>query len=93
MKLKQVRVSGYKNLIDCKVDLGDFNVIVGPNNSGKSNFLEVFQIFSLLCFGSESVRKMALDGYPTRSVGESMCKLLHYKNHPLSFVLAYGFEL
>ena len=39
MKLKQIRVDGYKNLINCEVNLGDFNVLVGPNNSGKSQSL------------------------------------------------------
>jgi len=42
MKITEMQIKGYKNLIDCTVPLGDFNVIVGPNNSGKSNFLEIF---------------------------------------------------
>ncbi|MGO9147350.1 MAG: AAA family ATPase, partial [Desulfomonilia bacterium] len=34
-----IGIDGYKNLIDCDIDLHNLNVIVGPNNSGKSNFL------------------------------------------------------
>lgn len=72
MKLKQVRVTGYKNLIDCKIDLGDFNVIVGPNNCGKSNFLELFMMFFMLCYGTEKVRRNALSGFQARFMGTSI---------------------
>lgn len=40
MRIKEIRIGGYKNLLDCRVPLRDFNVLVGPNNAGKSNFLE-----------------------------------------------------
>ena len=55
MKIKQIRVDGYKNLIDCKVDLGDFNVLVGPNNSGKSNLLQAIQMLGALWFGDQEI--------------------------------------
>jgi len=62
MKLKQIRVSGYKNLVDCEINLGDFNVIVGPNNSGKSNLLEVIQMIYCFCFGDEELQGAAFRG-------------------------------
>jgi len=64
MKLKQIRVDGYKNLINCTLDLGDFNVLVGPNNSGKSNLMEVLHFLDLLCFGADKHRTLILNhGY------------------------------
>ncbi len=30
---------------DVTVDLGDFTILIGPNDSGKSSFLEVLQTF------------------------------------------------
>ena len=89
MKLKQIRVDGYKNLIDCKVDLGDFNVLVGSNNSGKSNLLEAIRLLFLFCFGSEEVREMALRGFPLRSYGSSICHLKRYENKPLSIGITF----
>lgn len=62
MKLKQIRVDGYKNLINCVVDLGDFNVLVGANNSGKSNLLEALHVLGLLSFGGPQERKLILNG-------------------------------
>jgi|GEM_PF-849752 len=57
IKVKNIFVNGYKNLIKCSADLGDFTVLVGPNNSGKSNFLEIFSFVRGLIYGSEDLRK------------------------------------
>ena len=85
MKLKQIRVDGYKNLINCEVNLGDFNVLVGPNNSGKSNFLELFHIFGGICFGSEAIREVLLEGLiPMTRLSLSICHLEANKNKPLT---------
>ncbi|MHC4477834.1 MAG: AAA family ATPase [Planctomycetota bacterium] len=84
MKLKQIRVDGYKNLINAKLDLGDFNVLVGPNNSGKSNLLEAIQQFLLFCFGNEQMRNAAFTGFPLRTFGTSICHLDKYQDRALS---------
>lgn len=84
MKLKQIRVDGYKNLINCKVDLGDFNVLVGPNNSGKTNLLEAVQMLFPICWGSSKLRQHAFSGLTPRFIGSSICHLDRYKNKPLT---------
>jgi predicted ATPase len=85
MKLKQIRVDGYKNLINCEVNLGDFNVLVGPNNSGKSNLLEAVQILWPLCFSDENVRKRIFQGLtPRLTADSSICHLKKYKNQPMT---------
>lgn len=37
---RSVRIQRFKNLQDTTLDLGDVNVIVGANNSGKSSVLQ-----------------------------------------------------
>lgn len=92
MKLKQIRVDGYKNLIDCEVNLGDFNVLVGPNNSGKSNFLELFQILGGICFGDDEVRETILTGMtPETRLSISICHLKGHENKPLT--IGINFEI
>jgi len=44
MKLKRIEVKNFKSLRDCSIDLRDFNVVVGPNASGKTNLVEVFKL-------------------------------------------------
>jgi predicted ATPase len=46
--LSRVHVENYKCLREVTVDLGDFTVLIGPNDSGKSSFLEVIKTFGKL---------------------------------------------
>lgn len=41
--LKEVQISNFKSLKNLKVSLKKFNVLVGPNGSGKTNFIEFFK--------------------------------------------------
>jgi len=93
MKLRQIRVDGYKNLINCVVDLGDFNVLVGPNNSGKSNFLEAIQSLFLFSFASEKTREAAFKGLPA-SVRWFGTSIPHMKRHQdMSLNIGITFEM
>lgn len=38
--IKRAQIQGYKCLRDVTVDLGPFNVLIGPNDTGKSSFLQ-----------------------------------------------------
>jgi len=40
--VKRVEVNNYKCLREVRQDLGRFQILVGPNASGKSTFLDVF---------------------------------------------------
>lgn len=42
--LKRVRVKGFKCLRDVEVDLEPFTVLIGPNDSGKSAFLQAISM-------------------------------------------------
>lgn len=95
MKLKQIRVDGYKNLINCVVDLGDFNVVVGPNNSGKSNLLEAVQMLSGICFGGPDVREEILlrGGTPGGRGGLSICHLDQHQGKPITIGIKFEQEV
>ena len=94
MKLKQIRVDGYKNLIDCVVNLGDFNVLVGPNNSGKSNLLEAIQILWPICFGDEKVRQRIFRGLTPRLTSDSsICHLDTYKSRSMKIGIVFDIHI
>jgi predicted ATPase len=46
--LTRLEVSGFKNLLDLKVDFGPFTCIAGPNGAGKSNVFDCIHFLSLL---------------------------------------------
>lgn len=43
MNIKRVEVRNFKSFRDLRVDLGKFNVVIGANASGKSNFVSIFK--------------------------------------------------
>ena len=43
MQIKNIKVSNFKSFEEVNVDLGRFNVLIGANASGKSNFINVLQ--------------------------------------------------
>ncbi|MEB0014610.1 MULTISPECIES: AAA family ATPase [Oxalobacteraceae] len=42
--LRQVKIEGFKSIASAELELGDLNVIIGANGSGKSNFIGVFRL-------------------------------------------------
>ncbi|MCP4348748.1 MAG: AAA family ATPase [Desulfobacterales bacterium] len=43
MKIKRLKVKNFKSFETLDITLGDFNVIIGSNASGKSNFLDILR--------------------------------------------------
>lgn len=48
IRLDALSVSGFKNIQDAKLKINDFNIVVGPNNSGKSNLLQVLSFINYI---------------------------------------------
>ena len=82
LKLRKIRVDGYKNLVDCTVEFDDLTVLVGPNNSGKTNFLEVFPLVFGLLYGQEAYDPI-LDDNTSRRLEPFFCNLPKYKRKDL----------
>lgn len=51
LRIDRISVSNYKNLSVDELELRNFNVIVGPNNSGKSNFIQIFSFLNYIING------------------------------------------
>ena len=43
MSIKRIEVRNFKSFKELKIDPGKFNVIIGANASGKSNFVHIFE--------------------------------------------------
>jgi len=52
IRVNKIVLDNYKNIQHSEVNLEAFNVIVGPNNSGKSNFLTVIPFLNYLINGA-----------------------------------------
>ncbi len=45
MKIKSIKIHNFRSIKDAKFELNDYNVLVGANNSGKSNVITALRIF------------------------------------------------
>jgi len=43
MAIKRAKVENFRSFQNLDVNLEDFNILIGPNASGKSNFIEIFR--------------------------------------------------
>ncbi|MBA2860856.1 AAA family ATPase [Methanococcus maripaludis] len=46
MMIKKIKVSNFKSFGEEEITFDNFNVIVGPNSAGKSNFVEIFKFLT-----------------------------------------------
>ena len=46
MAIKRIKVSNFKSFKELDLELGNFNVIIGANASGKSNFTQIFKFLT-----------------------------------------------
>ena len=46
MTISKIRIANFKSFADLTVELSDFNLLVGANASGKSNFVQAFKFLS-----------------------------------------------
>jgi len=46
MSVKSIRVINFKSFKELEVELGKFNVLIGVNASGKSNFVQIFKFMN-----------------------------------------------
>ncbi|MFN8576328.1 MAG: ATP-binding protein [Candidatus Sericytochromatia bacterium] len=51
--LSKIQIKNYKSINECSIDLGQFNVFIGENGSGKSNILEAIAMLSVAKFNNE----------------------------------------
>jgi|AntAceMinimDraft_17_1070374.scaffolds.fasta_scaffold02964_3 predicted ATPase len=64
IKLVNISVNNFKNIMNTDIEIKNFNVIVGPNNSGKSNFILIIPFLDYIINGSlDSVQKSMENGF------------------------------
>jgi predicted ATPase len=92
--LKRVSIQNFKSLKDVTLDLQKVNLLIGPNNSGKTNFLKALEFFELSVLKSDSAAfDEAHDFRYNRSASSLSIKLtLSIEDEELDFLRSFGFS-
>ena len=51
MKIREIRLERFRQFRDTRIEVGDFNLLVGPNNCGKTSILHAVRAFFALMNG------------------------------------------
>lgn len=96
IRLEEYKLSGYKNILEANLSFENVNVIIGSNNSGKSNFI---QSISFINFIINSASTDDLEKYFEHGFYKTYFKELiplsddfseEPRNHSLSFSLKFS---
>jgi len=79
MAIKRIRVSNFKSFKELVLELGNFNVVIGANASGKSNFVQIFRfIRDIANMGLDNAISLQGSEYLT-NIGVALPQLLSLK--------------
>jgi putative ATP-dependent endonuclease of OLD family len=45
MQITDIKIHNFRSIADCDLTLGDYGLLIGPNNSGKSNVVDALRVF------------------------------------------------
>jgi len=62
MALSQIKIKSFKSIVDQTIDLGQLNVFIGTNGSGKSNLLEAIGVLSAALDGQVDYNRLSNRG-------------------------------
>lgn len=91
VKLKCVKIRGFRSIEESTVELRDVNVLIGPNGSGKSNFISALYLLQNI-LDKNLQRTVGKMGLPTLLYGG----LKNTKEMEMEFFFnqnSYGFSL
>ncbi|WP_064198010.1 MULTISPECIES: AAA family ATPase [Emticicia] len=57
--LKRIHIENFKSLKNVTLDLQPVNLLIGPNNSGKSNLLKALEFFDMYDLGKKPPKKIS----------------------------------
>ncbi|MFZ4797434.1 MAG: AAA family ATPase [Bacteroidia bacterium] len=64
IKIEEIKIKGYKNIESASLTFNNFNVIIGANNSGKSNFIQTISFLNYVINSSlDDVEKAFSNGF------------------------------
>ena len=85
--LTKLKIDNFKSLKDLEISLNQFNVLIGPNGSGKTNVLESFKL-AVLCMSPQRA-----PAYPFADWGGYRNIVWSGNEHePISFRIGYSID-
>jgi len=94
IRLDDYRLIGYKNILEASLAFNDINVIIGPNNSGKSNFIQSisFVNYVLNSASTDDLLKFFSEGLSGTYFGEIIPVSEIWLKEANEFIISFHFR-
>lgn len=93
IKIVSYKLSHYRNIGTADLNFEHYNVIIGTNNSGKSNFIQSFGFLDFVINGSADLVSRAFENGFKYSLYEKILPDNHYINEDAEAIPRIGFQL
>ena len=90
--LKRVSIQNFKSLKDVTLDLQKVNLLIGPNNSGKTNFLKALEYFKFSVLQDDAAGQQQARNIRLNRSANSMCIELTFQRENEELVFLRGFH-
>ena len=85
MPIQKIKVSNFKSFKELDLELGNFNVVIGANASGKSNFVQIFKFI-------RDINNLGLDNAISLQGSEYLTNIGLARPHQLSLKVKVVFD-
>ncbi|MCD4696509.1 MAG: AAA family ATPase, partial [Bacteroidales bacterium] len=86
--IQKLRIKNFRSFKEITVDLKQVNLLIGPNNSGKSNFLKAFEFLHLFYTSGQ----LTQDSFSRNYFGFWEPKSLKNNYNPISFSFSFKID-
>ena len=90
IKIDKIIVNNFKNIEHAELSLGHFNVLVGQNNSGKTNFMQVISFLNFLVNGANDEVNWAFKHGFWSGLGQFLPTLKTFEKLPAQIILNFS---
>lgn len=78
--LKRIHIENFKSLKNVTLDLQPVNLLIGPNNSGKSNLLKALEFFDKYDLGKKPPKRLSEYFFARKSSSFTINLVLYFEN-------------
>lgn len=94
LKIKGIYVDNFKSFKDTYIPLGDFNIVIAPNNAGKSNLMDLLRFINYMFEEASNSKTFAISSgvhYATTKLG-GIGKIKNYRNNDSEMTIKVDFD-
>ncbi|WP_025668141.1 AAA family ATPase [Aquimarina megaterium] len=94
IKLEKYKLTGYKNIREADLSFNNINVIIGPNNAGKSNFIQSISFINFIIntASTDDLEKYFNNGFYKTHFDEIVPISDLFSNEPKDFDISFSFR-